>query len=130
MKVTCWVVPIEKEKVAAFREFGARLDGALRAQYIDCQRRTGATREICFLWETEERAYCLLYLQGEDIRSIMEAFQTSDNPFDSWFLEQLGSYSDGWPDPGWGTYPTPGVAELLSVYDRDDESLDAKGAQR
>ncbi|MFK0120872.1 hypothetical protein [Streptomyces sp. NPDC090994] len=128
MKVTCWVVPVEKDDVPRLRELAAALEGPARGAYVSCQRRTGAAREMCFLWETADRAYCLLYLQSDDIRATMEAFENSTDPFDAWFREQLGLVSAGWPDPGWGAHPTPGVAELLSVYESADESLTAHDA--
>lgn len=129
MKVNCWVAPVKPQDIENLRQLGAALEHDRRAEYVQSERRIGVEREVFFLWERPEGSYCVMFMQGDDLESTIKDFNASNDPFDIWAREQLFRVSNTWPDPIWGSFPTPGVLETISVYDALHEDLDAESAR-
>ena len=59
-------------------------------EHAASRRRAGITVERAWLHETPMGPLVVVYVEGEDLGSFFKRAAESDDPFDRWFIEQIG----------------------------------------
>ena len=84
-----FALPIKPGMTEASRKFGEEIiDGARRQEYVDLQRRLGATKEQYFIQSTPESDMLIVVGEGAwtPPRKVMDP---ENNPFDRWYVDQV-----------------------------------------
>ena len=83
------VLPILPGKLEAWRRFCAEFQGARREEYVASRRRMAVTTERADYQQTPQGDLAVVYFEATDIGQVLEAFGSSQEPFDVWFREQV-----------------------------------------
>ncbi|MEE9582671.1 MAG: hypothetical protein V3W36_07005 [Acidimicrobiia bacterium] len=90
MAATITIAPIVEGMVEDWRAFVGELQGPRRIEWAQSQRRRGITRQVVTLAEGEA-ALAVLYTEAADVEQARKLLADSDDPFDSWYRQQLAS---------------------------------------
>ena len=93
MAATITIAPIIEGMVEDWRAFVGELRGPRRIEWAQSQRRRGITRQVVTLAEGEA-ALAVVYTEAADIEEAAARLADSDDPFDSWYREQMASLHD------------------------------------
>jgi hypothetical protein len=82
-------MPILPGKTEALKAMFREIKEQKWAEYQRVQIKQGIEKERDFLQETPTGDFFLIYIESEDIQKTFDAFTTSKDPFDLWYIEEL-----------------------------------------
>jgi len=82
------IAPIVEGMVEEWRAFVGQLQGPRRIDWAQSQRRRGITRQVVTL-AAGEAALAVVFTEAVDIEQAASRLAESDDPFDSWFRQQM-----------------------------------------
>jgi len=90
---TISVAPVSDGRLEDWRAFHAELSGPRRIEWAQSQRRRGVTRQVISLAADGDRHLAVVYSEAAD-PARAAALPDGDDPFDSWFSEQMSDLHD------------------------------------
>lgn len=100
-----FAAPILPGKEVEDREYHASVTTGDRAdEFQESRRRAGITREVTWHQSTPVGPIAVGFMESEDVAAAMETLATSDEPFDRYFRDTVGSvhgidFTEGFPPP-------------------------------
>ena len=82
-------IPIVRGKEALDRRTFDEMAGARRGEYEAALRQAGITRQAIWHQETPDGTVAVVYVEGDDPAAGIAQFGSSDEPFNTWFREQM-----------------------------------------
>jgi hypothetical protein len=84
-----FVVPVLAGKEQADREWMDAMEGARREEYHAAWKSLGATRHTVWQQQTPSGIVDVVYLEADDIPTLMDGISSSNEPFHQWFRERV-----------------------------------------
>lgn len=84
-----FVIPVVPGMAEQELQFAAELGGPRKAAYEASRARLGITREEAWRQETPDGTMTVVYLEADDIARSLAGLNTSQDPFDQWWCEQI-----------------------------------------
>jgi hypothetical protein len=109
-----FALPIRPNQTEAARVFAQECLGPRYAEYDASERRIGIRTEDWYLQHLSTGDFFAIHVEGPDLTSSLGAFINSQDPFDSWFKQQLHALTG--VDLNAGPPPNEMIAETLAEY--------------
>jgi hypothetical protein len=84
-----FTVPILPGKTEAWRKHIQEMLGTRREEYNQSRQRLGIRSEQVWLQHTPMGDMCVVSMDTDNPRKVMEGFMTSNDTFDKWFREKV-----------------------------------------
>jgi hypothetical protein len=89
MAAYAFMLPILPGQEETDRRLFAELQGARRGEYEAAWRRLGVKTERVWHQQTPEGTFAVVYLEADDLGQVFTGLATSDDPFVTWWREQI-----------------------------------------
>jgi hypothetical protein len=104
MGVMTFTVPILPGRTEDWKQAVAEMKGPRREAYADSRRKLGIRREVVSLQRTPDGDVVVVFVEGDDLDTLVAREAASDHPFDQWFMETIMKGTHGM-DPAEGPPP-------------------------
>ncbi len=104
MGVMTLAVPILPGKTEQWKQAIDEMNGPRREAYEDSRRKLGMHREVVSLQQTPDGDMVVVFIEADDVDTLVEREVASDHPFDQWFMETVMKGVHGM-DPAAGPPP-------------------------
>jgi hypothetical protein len=88
MAVYCFTQLIQPGKREEARAIFEEIQNTRRSEYEDSRRRLGIRSERVWFQSLPQGEMAVVYWEGDDPRASLQAFASSDDPFDEWLKER------------------------------------------
>lgn len=105
MAVITFAAPLLPGKTEAWKQAATEMASSRSAEFDECRRRMGVTREVVSLQETPAGDFVCVFIEGDDPDGLISAYLHSDHPFDRWFAETVLVGAHGMDPSGEGPPP-------------------------
>jgi hypothetical protein len=89
MAAYAFMLPILPGQEETDRRLFAEMQGPRRAEYEAAWRRLGVKTERVWHQQTPEGTFAVVYLEADDLGRVFTGLATSDDPFVTWWREQI-----------------------------------------
>jgi hypothetical protein len=86
-------LPILQGKTKAVKEFFRKVKEEKWAEYEKVQKNQGIEKERDFLQTSPTGDLLLIYIESKNIQKTFDAFTTSKDPFDQWYIKEMKKYT-------------------------------------